>query len=186
MRRATRCMNCHDTGSRKGGLDPDTVLAVLGESTGASTMLKAYGRKFFAADHAPGFMVDLQQKDLRLVLDAAYAHKVPVPGTGLTHELYTALQAAGRTVPIVGVNAIPGAIAALQAGTLLATVDFDAMKMACVAIAVRGVFSDGFHTIAFPHTRARAEFQLHTATGKLKALITPTTPNGCHCSCRRC
>ncbi|MNV76688.1 hypothetical protein D3C71_1700580 [compost metagenome] len=50
------------------------------------------------------------------------------------------------------------------------------------ARAVSGVFSDGFHTTELPATRARAVFQAHTATGKLKALITPTTPSGCQVS----
>jgi ribose transport system substrate-binding protein len=31
------------------------------------------------------------------------------------------------------VNALPDAIAAIKAGALLATVDFDAMKIACIA-----------------------------------------------------
>lgn len=35
--------------------------------------------------------------------------------------------------PVVGVNAVPTAIAAIKAGTLLATASFDAMKMACLA-----------------------------------------------------
>ena len=35
--------------------------------------------------------------------------------------------------PVVGVNAIPEAIAQVKARRLLATVDFDAMKMACIA-----------------------------------------------------
>ena len=39
----------------------------------------------------------------------------------------------GREALVVGVNAIPEAIAAIKAGRLLATVDFDAMKMACIA-----------------------------------------------------
>ncbi len=43
------------------------------------------------------------------------------------------LDAAGRASVIVGVNAIPDAIAAIRAGKLLATVDFDAMKMGCLA-----------------------------------------------------
>lgn len=34
---------------------------------------------------------------------------------------------------VVGVNAIPEAIAAIKAGRMLATADFDAMKMACIA-----------------------------------------------------
>ena len=44
-----------------------------------------------------------------------------------------AMHAAGRLVPVVGVNALPEAIEALKEGTLLATADFDALKMACVA-----------------------------------------------------
>ena len=43
-----------------------------------------------------------------------------------------------------------------------------------MAIAVRGVRSDGFQITGSPQTRARAAFQLHTATGKLNALITAT------------
>ncbi len=54
--------------------------------------------------------------------------------------------------------------------------------MACTATAVSGVLSDGFHTTVSPQTKAMSAFQLHTATGKLNALITPTTPSGCHCS----
>jgi len=44
-----------------------------------------------------------------------------------------ALDAAGRRIPVIGVNAVPNAIAALKAGRLLATVDFDALKISCVA-----------------------------------------------------
>ena len=44
-----------------------------------------------------------------------------------------AMEAAGRMIPLVGVNALPEAIRALQEGTLLATADFDALKMTCVA-----------------------------------------------------
>lgn len=47
-----------------------------------------------------------------------------------------ALEAAGLDAPLpllAGVNAIPEAIAAIKAGRLFATVDFDAMKMACIA-----------------------------------------------------
>jgi hypothetical protein len=50
------------------------------------------------------------------------------------------------------------------------------------AIAVNGVRSDGFHTTVSPHTAAMVEFQDHTATGKLKAEMTPTGPSGCQCS----
>ena len=50
------------------------------------------------------------------------------------------------------------------------------------AIAVRGAFEDGFHIIASPQTEAIKAFQAHTATGKLKDVIIPIVPSGCHCS----
>jgi hypothetical protein len=53
---------------------------------------------------------------------------------------------------------------------------------ACTASPVSGVFSDGFQTQASPQTNASAEFHDHTATGKLKAEMTPTTPSGCQVS----
>src|SRR2546430_7991951 len=53
------------------------------------------------------------------------------------------------------------------------------------AIAVSGVFSEAFQTVASPQTAASAAFHDHTATGKLKALMTAMTPNGCHCSISR-
>jgi len=44
-----------------------------------------------------------------------------------------ALEAAGRSAAIVGVNALPEAITAIKRGKLLATADFDALKIACIA-----------------------------------------------------
>ena len=43
------------------------------------------------------------------------------------------LDAAARASVIVGVNAVPDAITAIRHGRLLATADFDAMKMGCLA-----------------------------------------------------
>jgi ribose transport system substrate-binding protein len=45
----------------------------------------------------------------------------------------SAMETAGVRVPVIGVNALPDAIASVKAGRLLATVDFDAMKIACIA-----------------------------------------------------
>ena len=58
--------------------------------------------------------------------------------------------------------------------------------MAWLARAVSGVFSDGFHTTGLPQTSASALFHDHTATGKLKAEITPQGPIGCQVSIMRC
>jgi ribose transport system substrate-binding protein len=43
------------------------------------------------------------------------------------------LEGAGRRIPVIGVNALPEAITAIKDGRLLATVDFDAMKIGCIA-----------------------------------------------------
>ena len=56
------------------------------------------------------------------------------------------------------------------------------LQMRCTATAHSAVLGDGFHTVTLPQIAARKAFHAHTATGKLKALITPTTPSGCHCS----
>jgi len=50
------------------------------------------------------------------------------------------------------------------------------------AMAVSGVFDDGFHKVRPRRPRRCAAFQDQTATGKLKAETTPTTPAGAHCS----
>ena len=52
----------------------------------------------------------------------------------------------------------------------------------CTASAVSGVLGEGFHTQALPQMTPRQAFQDHTATGKLKAVMMPTTPRGSHCS----
>ena len=57
---------------------------------------------------------------------------------------------------------------------------------AAEASADSGASSDGFQTTGSPQTRASAVFHDQTATGKLKALITPTTPSGCQVSMSRC
>lgn len=39
-----------------------------------------------------------------------------------------------------------------------------------------------YHSTQFPQAIAMDEFQPYTATGKLNAVITPTSPRGFHCS----
>ena len=59
-------------------------------------------------------------------------------------------------------------------------------RSAWQASAVSGVFSEGFHTTGSPQASASEAFHAHTATGKLNAVMTPTTPSGCHVSIIRC
>jgi 3-hydroxyisobutyrate dehydrogenase len=58
-------------------------------------MLANRGPHMIAGDWRPFFSIDLQQKDLRLVLEAADTLGVPLPGTALIFQLYRALQARG-------------------------------------------------------------------------------------------
>jgi 3-hydroxyisobutyrate dehydrogenase len=49
-----------------------------------------------AGDYRPGFMIDLQQKDLRLVLQTAGESTTPALAASLVHQLFSSAQAAGR------------------------------------------------------------------------------------------
>ncbi|MCP4612829.1 MAG: NAD(P)-dependent oxidoreductase [Planctomycetes bacterium] len=82
--------------AEKAGLDLKTTLKVTSGGAAASHSLKALGPKVINNDFKPAFMVDLQQKDLRLVLEYAEQLKLPLPGVALIHQLFTSLQARGR------------------------------------------------------------------------------------------
>jgi len=69
---------------------------VTSAGAAASHSLKALGPKIIAGDFEPAFMVDLQQKDLRLVLEYAEQVGQPLPGVALAKQLLAVLQAQGR------------------------------------------------------------------------------------------
>ena len=82
--------------ARNSGLDAGkTVQAVAGGAAG-SWQLQNLGPRMLKGDFAPGFTIDLQQKDLHLVLEAAARAKTPLPALSLVHQLFTSAQAAGR------------------------------------------------------------------------------------------
>ena len=81
--------------AKAGGLDLDaTIEAVKGGGAG-SWMLANRGPQVVDRDWRPGFTIDLQQKDLRLVLESADELAVPLPATSLVFQLYRALQRRG-------------------------------------------------------------------------------------------
>jgi 3-hydroxyisobutyrate dehydrogenase len=82
--------------AEKAGLDLETTLKVTSAGAAASHSLKALGPKVIAGDLKPAFMVDLQQKDLRLILEYAEQLKQPLPGVALARQLLAVLQAQGR------------------------------------------------------------------------------------------
>ena len=74
------------------GIDLEKTRTVIASGAGSSWAMQNYAPKILAGDFRPGFMIDLQQKDLRLVLEAAFGKHLALPGTALAHELYSALQ----------------------------------------------------------------------------------------------
>ncbi len=82
--------------AEKAGLDLKTTLEVTSAGAASSHSLRALGPKIIASDYKPAFMVDLQHKDLRLVLEYAKQLKQPLPGVALAKQLLTVLQAQGR------------------------------------------------------------------------------------------
>lgn len=80
----------------KAGLDLNSLLDALTAGAANSWALENLGRKILKRDFAPAFMVRLQQKDLRLVGEAAREMQTPVIGSALVHQLLTSLEAAGR------------------------------------------------------------------------------------------
>lgn len=82
--------------ARRAGVDPAKMLQVVGAGAAGSWMLSNLGPRALAGDFAPGFMVELMQKDLRLALDAANASHTPLAGTAVVHQLFQVLEAAGR------------------------------------------------------------------------------------------
>jgi 3-hydroxyisobutyrate dehydrogenase len=78
------------------GIDLEKTRQVISAGAGSSWSMQNSAPKMLVGDFRPGFSIDLQQKDLRLVLDEAYSSHVSLPGASLVHSLYNALQAEGR------------------------------------------------------------------------------------------
>ncbi len=77
------------------GLDLRQTLSAVEGGAAGSWMLSNRGPQMIERDWRPGFTIDLQQKDLRLVLEAADSVGVSLPGVALVYQLYRGLQAQG-------------------------------------------------------------------------------------------
>jgi 3-hydroxyisobutyrate dehydrogenase len=80
----------------KAGIDLGKTIEAVSGGAASSWQLENLGKRIIQGDFAPGFMVKLQQKDLRLVLEQGREMHVTLPGTALVHQLYQALEAAGE------------------------------------------------------------------------------------------
>jgi 3-hydroxyisobutyrate dehydrogenase len=78
-----------------GGLDLEKTLTAVSGGAAGSWSLSNRGPQMINRDWRPGFTIDLQQKDLRLVLEAADQMGMPLLGTSLVFQLYRTLQQQG-------------------------------------------------------------------------------------------
>jgi 3-hydroxyisobutyrate dehydrogenase len=76
----------------KAGLDVQKLISALGGGSAQSWMLTNQAPKIVDRDFRPGFFVKHEQKDLRLVLEAARDIGVSLPGTSLIHQLYNSIE----------------------------------------------------------------------------------------------
>jgi 3-hydroxyisobutyrate dehydrogenase-like beta-hydroxyacid dehydrogenase len=82
--------------ARLGGLDQAVMLEALGPGAGGSWALEKLGPRIVAGDFAPGFMVALIQKDLRIVQDLARSVGLPLDGTALAQSYFSDNEAHGE------------------------------------------------------------------------------------------
>lgn len=75
--------------AEQAGLDPQRTLDAVGAGAAGSWMWTHLGPRVARRDFAPGFMIRLHQKDLRLAAEFARDLGIDMPGTALSHELFT-------------------------------------------------------------------------------------------------
>jgi 3-hydroxyisobutyrate dehydrogenase len=79
----------------RSGIDPRVMIEAVSAGAGTSWQLQNLAPRMVERDFRPGFKVAHQRKDLRLALEAAEKLGLPLPGTGLVQQLFSALEAAG-------------------------------------------------------------------------------------------
>jgi 3-hydroxyisobutyrate dehydrogenase len=81
---------------KRNGLDLEKTIAALVGGAAGSWQLANLGPRMIKHDLKPGFTIDLQQKDLKIVLQTAEESNTSLPAASLVHQLFTAAQAAGH------------------------------------------------------------------------------------------
>ena len=102
--------------AQKSGVDAERMLEAISAGAAGSWQLSNLGPKIAARDFAPGFMIKLMQKDLRLALEAGEDVRQPLPNTALVRQLYYQLQAQGGDEE--GTQALARVVEALGATTI--------------------------------------------------------------------
>lgn len=79
----------------KAGADPAKVRQALMGGFASSRILEVHGERMIKRTFAPGFRIELHQKDLNLALSTARALGVSLPNTATAQELFNACAAHG-------------------------------------------------------------------------------------------
>lgn len=79
----------------KAGVNLKKMQQAISGGAAGSWQLSNLAPRVIERDFAPGFMVKLQQKDLRLVLQEAEHLQLALPATSLVHTLFQALETRG-------------------------------------------------------------------------------------------
>ena len=77
------------------GLDVQRVLDAISGGAAGSWQMTNLGPRILQGDFAPGFMVKLQQKDLKLVIEAANDVNLALHGVSTAHQLFNVIEGAG-------------------------------------------------------------------------------------------
>lgn len=76
-------------------MDVQKVLDAISGGAAGSWQMTNLGPRILKGDFEPGFMVRLQQKDLKLVLEAANDVKLALPGTSIAHQYFNIVERLG-------------------------------------------------------------------------------------------
>ncbi|WP_342713362.1 2-hydroxy-3-oxopropionate reductase [Bradyrhizobium sp. B124] len=79
----------------KAGADPALVRKALMGGFASSRILEVHGERMVKRDFAPGFRIELHQKDLNLALEGARALGLSLPATSTAQQLFNACVAHG-------------------------------------------------------------------------------------------
>jgi 2-hydroxy-3-oxopropionate reductase len=79
----------------KAGADPAKVRQALMGGFANSRILEVHGERIVTRNFAPGFRIELHQKDLNLALSSARALQIALPNTATAQELFNAVAARG-------------------------------------------------------------------------------------------
>jgi 3-hydroxyisobutyrate dehydrogenase len=82
--------------AKRNGLDLEKTISAIQGGAAGSWQFANLGPRMIKGDFAPGFMIDLVVKDLRLVTEALHDSKLDLPALTLVHHKFAQLQRSGQ------------------------------------------------------------------------------------------